>query len=301
MEKGEAIEHRMVSNAIEKAQRKVEARNFDMRKQLLEYDDVANDQRQIVYQQRNELLEFDSISDSIDAIRVDVVTGVIDEYIPPESLEEQWDTAGLEKRLEADFAVHAPVQHWLEEDKSLHEEPLRAKILDAATVAYQGKREAIGNEIFRLEKYIMLQVLDTLWKEHLAMMDHLRYGIHLRAYAQKNPKQEYKREAFSLFEQMLNNLKSEVVRFLSHVEIRRQDELEQLEQQRREEEAHKKMQFQHAQVSAISEGDEEEHGVPPMQPQPVAPFVRDEAKIGRNELCHCGSGKKYKHCHGKLN
>ncbi len=299
MEKGEAIEHRMVSNAIEKAQRKVEARNFDMRKQLLEYDDVANDQRQIVYQQRNDLLEFESIADSIDAIRIDVINGVIDEYIPPESLEEQWDAAGLEKRLEAEFAVPAPVQQWLEVDKSLHEEPLRAKILDEASAAYLRKRAAVGPEITRLEKYIMLQVLDTLWKEHLAMMDHLRYGIHLRAYAQKNPKQEYKREAFAMFEQMLNNLKREVVRFLSHVEVRRQDELEQLEQQRRDEDAHKKMQFQHAQVSAIAEGDEEEHAVQP-RAQTITPFVRDEAKVGRNELCHCGSGKKYKHCHGKL-
>jgi preprotein translocase subunit SecA len=302
MEKGEAIEHRMVTNAIEKAQRKVEARNFDMRKQLLEYDDVANDQRQIVYQQRNELLELESISDSIDAIRADVVNSVIDEYIPPGSLEEQWDTAGLEKRLETEFAVQAPVQQWLESDKSLHEEPLRAKIMDEVNAAYQRKREAIGEEIFRLEKYIMLQVLDSLWKEHLSMMDHLRYGIHLRAYAQKNPKQEYKREAFALFEQMLDNLKREVVRFLAHVEIRRQDELEQLEQQRREEEARKKMQFQHAQVSAISDDSEEANAIPSSAAagQPITPFVRDEAKIGRNELCQCGSGKKYKHCHGKL-
>ena len=298
MEKGEAIEHRMVTNAIEKAQRKVEARNFDMRKQLLEYDDVANDQRQIVYQQRNELLEVDNISETIDAIRVDVINVVIDEYIPPQSLEEQWDIAGLEKRLEAEFALPLPIQQWLDTDKSLHEEPLREKIIAEATTAYQRKRDSIGAEIFRLEKYIMLQVLDSLWKEHLATMDHLRYGIHLRAYAQKNPKQEYKREAFELFQQMLDSLKRDVVRFLSHVEVQRQDELERLEQQRREEEARKKIQFQHAQISAMAEGDEEEHAVPPAAP--IAPFVREEPKVGRNELCHCGSGKKYKHCHGKL-
>jgi preprotein translocase subunit SecA len=297
MEKGEAIEHRMVSNAIEKAQRKVEARNFDMRKSLLEYDDVANDQRQIVYQQRNELLEVDSIADTIDAIRLDVINAVIDEYVPPQSLEEQWDIAGLEGRLEAEFALKLPVQEWLDTDKSLHEEPLRQKILDASAAAYQNKRNGIGEEIYRLEKYIMLQVLDSLWKEHLATMDHLRYGIHLRAYAQKNPKQEYKREAFALFEQMLDNLKREVVRFLSHVEVQRQDELDQLEQQRREEEARKKIQFQHAQASALADGDEEEHAIAPPSGEP---FVREEAKIGRNELCHCGSGKKYKHCHGKL-
>jgi len=298
MEKGEAIEHRLVTSSIEKAQRKVEARNFDMRKQLLEYDDVANDQRQIVYQQRNELLEVDSVADTIDIIRVDVVSSVIDEYIPPQSLEEQWDIAGLEKRLEAEFAVTLPVQQWLDTDKSLHEETLREKIIEAVNAAYLNKREVVGPDIARLEKYIMLQVLDTLWKEHLATMDHLRHGIHLRAYAQKNPKQEYKREAFVLFEQMLDNLKREVVRFLSHVEIRRQDELEQMEQQRREEEARKKMQFQHAEVAALA-GDDEEGEAPQSQAQPV-PFVRDEPKIGRNELCHCGSGKKYKHCHGKL-
>ena len=297
MEKGEAIEHRMVTNAIEKAQRKVEARNFDMRKQLLEYDDVANDQRQIVYQQRNELLEVDSISETIDVIRVDVVNAVIDEYVPPQSLEEQWDIAGLEKRLDAEFALQLPIQQWLDSDNSLHEEPLRQKIIEEATSAYQRKRETIGAEIFRLEKYIMLQVLDSLWKEHLARMDHLRYGIHLRAYAQKNPKQEYKREAFEMFEEMLDNLKREVVRFLSHVQIQREEELEQLEQQRRAEEARKKIQFQHAQVSAMEEGDEEDHVVPSA---PVAPFIREEPKVGRNELCHCGSGKKYKHCHGKL-
>ncbi|MDB6061847.1 MAG: preprotein translocase subunit SecA [Verrucomicrobiaceae bacterium] len=301
MEKGEAIEHRMVTNAIEKAQRKVEARNFDMRKQLLEYDDVANDQRQIIYQQRNELLEVDSIAETIDAIRADVVNAVTNEYVPPQSLEEQWNIAGLENRIEADFAIKLPIQEWLDTDKSLHEESLREKILEAATVSYQQKRDGIGEEIFRLEKYIMLQVLDSLWKEHLALMDHLRHGIHLRAYAQKNPKQEYKREAFELFELMLDNLKREVVRILSHVEIRREDELEQLEQQRREEEARKKIQFQHASASAITEGDgnDVERVLAP-QPANVEPFVREEPKVGRNELCHCGSGKKYKHCHGKL-
>src|SRR5690606_28454641 len=297
MEKGEAIEHRMVTNAIEKAQRKVEARNFDMRKQLLEYDDVSNDQRQIVYQQRTELLEVESITETIDAIRTDVVNAVIDEYVPPQSLEEQWDIAGLEARLEAEFAIRLPLQEWLDADKSLHEDPLREKIIDACSAAYQEKRDAIADEIYRLEKYIMLQVLDSLWKEHLAAMDHLRHGIHLRAYAQKNPKQEYKREAFAMFEQMLDNLKREVVRILSHVEIRGQDELEQLEQQRREEEARKKIQFQHAQASAMTGNVEE---AAPSALVSAEPFVRDEPKIGRNELCHCGSGKKFKHCHGKL-
>jgi preprotein translocase subunit SecA len=298
MQKGEAIEHRMVTNAIEKAQRKVEARNFDIRKQLLEYDDVANDQRQVVYQQRNELLEAESIADTIDAIREDVITGAIDEHVPPQSLEEQWDILALERHLEAEFALSLPIQQWLEQDKTLHEEPLRAKLLEAATAAYQKKRQEIGPEMARLEKYIMLQVLDGLWKEHLQTMDHLRQGIHLRAYAQKNPKQEYKREAFELFQSMLETLKHDVVRYLSHVQIRREDELEQIEQQRREEEVRKQMQFQHAEISALA-GDEEgsEMPAPPAQP---ATFVREEPKVGRNDPCPCGSGKKYKQCHGKL-
>ncbi len=299
MQKGEAIEHRMVTNAIEKAQRKVEARNFDIRKQLLEYDDVANDQRQIVYQQRNELLEAESIAETIDTIRQDVVTTVIDEHVPPQSLEEQWDVAGLEKRLEAEFALTVPIQQWLDQDKSLHEEPLREKLLAVAATAYQQKRDEIGAEMARLEKYIMLQVLDGLWKEHLQTMDHLRQGIHLRAYAQKNPKQEYKREAFELFQRMLETLKHDVVRYLSYVQIRREDELERLEQQRREEEAQKKMQFQHAEVTALAGGDDEEADVAAPAQQPL-PFVRDEPKVGRNDVCPCGSGKKYKHCHGKL-
>ncbi len=297
MQKGEAIEHRMVTNAIEKAQRKVEARNFDIRKQLLEYDDVSNDQRQIVYQQRNELLEAESIADTIDAIRADVVGSTIDEYLPPQALEEQWDVAGLEKRLEVDLALPLPVQKWLDDDNSLHQEAVRERILDAAAEAYQRKRDEVGAEVNRLEKMVMLQVLDNLWKEHLQMMDHLRHGIHLRAYAQKNPKQEYKREAFELFQRMLDSLKSEVVRFLSHVQIRREDELDRIEQQRREEEARTRMQFQHADASALT-----------AEPEPVEvgaltaplPFVREEPKVGRNELCHCGSGKKFKHCHGKL-
>src|SRR5690606_35773812 len=206
MQKGEAIEHRMVTNAIEKAQRKVEARNFDIRKQLLEYDDVANDQRQIVYQQRNELLEADSIAETIDAIRQDVIAGVIDEHVPPQSLEEQWDIPGLEKRLEAEFALALPIQQWLEEDKSLHEEPLREKVLEAAAAAYAAKRAEIGPEVARLERYIMLQVLEGIWKEDLQMTEHLRHGSQRRAYAQKNPKQECTRGAFWLFESMLETL-----------------------------------------------------------------------------------------------
>ena len=294
MEKGEAIEHRMVTNSIEKAQRKVEGRNFDIRKQLLEYDDVANDQRQIVYSQRKYLLEEEEITETVEAIRADVVNEVIDEHIPPQTLEEQWDVAGLEQRLGSEFAATVPIQQWLDEDDNLHEEPLREKILAVIVDAYEAKAKEVGPEIRKLEKHIMLQVLDNLWKEHLATMDHLRQGIHLRAYAQKNPKQEYKREAFNLFESMLNSLKHDVVRFLANVRIQREDELKELEYQRRQEQAKKQMQFQHADASALpaqeQETDEAEQ----------TPFVREGVKVGRNDPCPCGSGKKYKHCHGKL-
>ncbi|MCP3906666.1 MAG: preprotein translocase subunit SecA [Oceanicoccus sp.] len=294
MEKGEAIEHRMVTNSIEKAQRKVEGRNFDIRKQLLEYDDVANDQRQIVYNQRKYLLEEEEITETIEAIRADVVNEVVDEHIPPQSLEEQWDVSGLEQRLENEFAATMPIQKWLDEDDNLHEEPLREKILAVITEAYEEKVKEIGPEIRKLEKHIMLQVLDNLWKEHLATMDHLRQGIHLRAYAQKNPKQEYKREAFSLFESMLSSLKHDVVRFLANVRIQREDELEELERQRREEQARKQMEFQHANASAMPEQEQQATA------EEQAPFVRQGAKVGRNDPCTCGSGKKYKQCCGKL-
>ena len=296
MEKGEAIEHRMVTNAIEKAQRKVEGRNFDIRKQLLEYDDVANDQRQIIYQQRNDLLEEDDISETITAIRADVVNEAIDGFIPPMSVEEQWDIPGLEALLETDFAIKLPVQQWLDEDKSVDEEVVRERVVQAIQAAYDEKSELVGPDMRRIEKQVMLQILDQLWKDHLATMDQLRQGIHLRAYAQKNPKQEYKRESFELFQTLLNNLKFEVIKFLSHVQIQRPDEAELIEQRRREEAAREKLAFEHAQAAAMgdeaaSQGDTGEG---------AAPFVREERKVGRNEPCPCGSGKKYKSCHGKL-
>jgi len=300
MEKGEAIEHRMVSNAIEKAQRKVEGRNFDIRKQLLEYDDVANDQRQIIYRQRNDLLTVTDISDSISAIRQDVVGEAISSYIPPLSVEEQWDIPGLEKKLEAEFAISLPIASWLEEDDSLYEEALREKITGEIQSAYDRKSDSVGPDMRKIEKQIMLQVLDTLWKEHLASMDQLRQGIHLRAYAQKNPKQEYKRESFELFEQLLSNLKFEVVKFLSHVQIQHQDESELIEQSRREAAQREKMAFQHSTASGLAAepatpGPGESQG----QATPQT-FTRQERKVGRNEPCPCGSGKKYKQCHGVL-
>ncbi|MCL4104163.1 UNVERIFIED_CONTAM: hypothetical protein GTU68_035025 [Idotea baltica] len=285
MEKGEAIEHKMVTNAIEKAQRKVEGRNFDIRKQLLEYDDVANDQRQIVYQQRNELLTEDDISETITAIREDVVGEAISSFIPPMSVEEQWDIPGLEKQLEGEFAISLPLQEWLEKDDSLYEEALREKITGEIQAAYDAKGQAVGADMRKIEKQIMLQVLDTLWKEHLASMDQLRQGINLRAYAQKNPKQEYKRESFELFEQLLSDLKYEVVKFLSHVQIQRDDEAQLIEQKRREAAEREKMAFQHKAAAGLAA---------------EAAAAQEERKVGRNEPCPCGSGKKYKQCHGVL-
>ena len=296
MERGEAIEHRMVTNAIEKAQRKVEGRNFDIRKQLLEYDDVANDQRQIIYRQRDELLSDDEIEETITAIRHDVVNDAIDGYIPPMSVEEQWDIPGLEKQLEAEFGLALPIAQWLDEDDALHEETLRERIVASVQTAYDEKAATIGPGMRQLEKQIMLQVLDTLWKEHLQVMDQLRQGIHLRAYANKNPKQEYKRESFALFESLLQRLKYEVVRFLSNVQVQRSDEAAAMEQQRREAAAKQKMAFEHADAgSAVAEADEA--AAPPAAPQPM---TRTQPKVGRNDPCPCGSGKKYKQCHGAL-
>ncbi|MAT50535.1 MAG: preprotein translocase subunit SecA [Porticoccaceae bacterium] len=296
MQQGESIEHRMVTNSIEKAQRKVEGRNFDIRKQLLEFDDVANDQRQVIYQQRNELLESDDISDIVAAIRGDVVNQVIDNYIPPQSISDQWDIPGLEEALFTEFGLKLPVQSWLDEDKRLHEDKIRERIAEAVSAAYQDKCQRIGDDIRVIEKQIMLQVLDMLWKEHLSNMDYLRQGIGLRAYAQKNPRQEYKRESFALFQTMLENIKLETVRFLSRLEVRSHEEVEELERRQREQQARQKMDFQHAESSALSE----EAAVPEPASEPAQPYVREGEKVGRNDPCPCGSGKKYKQCHGRL-
>ncbi|MDG2688272.1 preprotein translocase subunit SecA, partial [Vibrio parahaemolyticus] len=234
MEEGEAIESKMLSRSIEKAQRKVEGRNFDIRKQLLEYDDVANDQRKVVYELRDELMNVEDISGMIEQNREDVLTAIIDEYIPPQSLEDMWDVEGLQERLKADFDLDAPVKQWLEEDDKLYEEALREKIIDLAVEVYKEKEEVVGAQVLRnFEKSVMLQTLDTLWKDHLAAMDHLRQGIHLRGYAQKNPKQEYKRESFELFEGLLEALKTDVITVLSRVRVQQQEEVERMEEQRR--------------------------------------------------------------------
>ncbi len=294
MEEGEAIESRLVSRVIENAQRKVEGHNFDIRKQLLEYDDVANEQRKLVYSERNQLMSTDDVSENIATMREEVVDLVVDRTVPPQSLPEQWDLEQLEDDLKLEFGLDLPVAQWLEEDKSLYEETLRDKILDQIEEAYAGKETQYGAEIIRhLEKVIMLQTLDTQWKEHLAEMDYLRRGIGLRGYAQKNPKQEYKREAFEMFTAMLDRVKTEVITILAKVTLREESEIEDLER-RQAEAASRDLELQHAEANSLTGGPAQE------QPQQATPFIRDQPKIGRNEPCHCGSGKKYKQCHGKL-
>ena len=295
MEHGEAIEHPWVSKAIENAQRKVEGRNFDIRKNLLEFDDVANDQRKVVYEQRNELLESADISETIKLIRTDVLDRVIDQYIAPHSLDESWDIAGLELRQRTDFAIDLPIAQWTKEDDKLYEEKIRERIISEIEASYAHKEELAGHDVLRqFEKSVMLQTLDNLWKEHLAAMDHLRQGIHLRGYAQKNPKQEYKREAFELFTQMLEALKQQVVSVLCRIQVQEPD-VDAIEEQRRQSDSAQVRTYSHEEVNALAEEEAES-----VDGQAVEPFVRDGAKIGRNDPCPCGSGKKYKHCHGKL-
>ncbi|WP_439286957.1 preprotein translocase subunit SecA [Lonepinella sp. BR2357] len=282
---GEAMESKLLAKVIASAQAKVEAHNFDGRKNLLQYDDVANDQRHAIYAQRNELLDNGDVSEAIAAIRTDVFNTVIDEYVPPQSLEEQWDIPSLETRLRQDFALDLPIQHWLEEDNQFNEDTLRERVVEAAISEYQRKEDMVGEETMRnFEKGIMLQTLDELWKEHLAAMDRLRQGIHLRSYAQKDPKQEYKKESFAMFTDMLEALKFNVVRTLSRVQVRSAEEVEQAQQQQQQ------AAEQQAQAREYNGATEEVY-------EQVA-MAESERKIGRNEPCPCGSGKKYKHCHG---
>ncbi len=301
MQSGEAIEHRMVTNAIEKAQRKVEGRNFDMRKQLLEYDDVANEQRKVIYHMRNSLLSSSEVGETIVEFREEALASTINSHIPPQSLPEQWDIRGLEAALNSDFAIQLPIQQWLDEDDKLYEETLRERIMQELLAAYAEKEELAGTEALRtFEKQMLLRVLDDLWKDHLATMDHLRHGIHLRGYAQKNPKQEYKRESFTLFQELLDSIKRDTIRVLSHVQVRREDPAEEEERLRREAEAlAQRMQFEHAAASSMPGTEDDTDGMDDSVATASAP-VRTEAKIGRNEPCPCGSGKKYKHCHGQV-
>lgn len=297
MEEGEAIEHPWVTKAIANAQKKVEGRNFDIRKQLLEYDDVANDQRKVIYEQRDELMETGDVSASIGSIRQDVINALIDRYIPPESLDEQWDVAGLTEALKSDYDLDYPIQKWLDADQSLHEETLRQRILDQLEAEYAEKESLAGAENLRMyEKAIMLQILDANWKEHLAAMDYLRQGIHLRGYAQKNPKQEYKREAYEMFSGMLDSIKQEIVTVLTKVKIQPQETMDipHLEQHAED------FQFQHQEFGGFA--DQAEQPLPGADEDDASrqPFVRSDRKVGRNEPCPCGSGKKYKQCHGQI-
>ncbi len=294
MEEGEAIEHPWVTRAIENAQRKVEGHNFDIRKQLLEFDDVANDQRKVVYEQRNELMAVEDVSETIASMRDTVINDTISIYIPPNSIDEQWDVAGLEQALRDEYALELDISDWLENDDSLHEESLRERILEEAEKAYQAKEETVGEELMRhFEKAVMLQTLDSQWKEHLAQMDYLRTGINLRGYAQKDPKQEYKRESFSLFTTMLDNIKHEVIRIVSRVQVRAPEDVEAVDQQRKPAED---VQYQHEDAQKMGQEEPAEQA-----PKASQPYTRDGSKVGRNDPCPCGSGKKFKHCCGAIN
>ncbi len=295
MEEGEAIEHPWVSRAIENAQRKVEGRNFDIRKQLLEYDDVANEQRKVIYEQRNRLMDVDDISDSVRAIRQDVVGAMVGQFIPPDSLEEQWDIAGLGENIEREFGLALPLKDWLEHESGLDEQKLRERIVGELERVHEQKTQAVGTDVMRhLEKAVMLQVLDAQWKDHLAAMDYLRQGIHLRGYAQKNPKQEYKREAFELFSDMLARIKQEVVSLLARMQLQQPEAAQAFEPVSR---PSADMQFLHPAAGTGAEPQAEEADEVAVAQRPQ---TRKQPKVGRNEPCPCGSGKKYKHCHGKL-
>ncbi len=297
MEKGEAIEHPWVNKAIENAQRKVEGHNFDIRKQLLEFDDIANDQRQVVYQQRNDLMDEEDISKTVHGIRSDVVNNLVDTYVPPQSIEEQWDIPALEAALEKEYGLKFEVGKWLEEDSELHEDSLRTRIVEEMEKIYAEKEAIAGSETVRhFEKAVMLQVLDVQWKEHLQAMDHLRQGIGLRGYAQKDPKQEYKREAFEMFSAMLERIKHDALGFMTRVQVQTEEEVRAAEEERRRQQEQLGMEFQHAPAGMLEEGAEQGN-----QAQAAAqPFVREGQKVGRNSPCPCGSGKKFKQCCGKL-
>ncbi len=299
MPEGEAIEHPWVTRSIENAQRKVEARNFDMRKHLLEYDDVANDQRRVIYQQRNDLLETADVAETIAAMRADVIKSNVREHIVPGTMEEQWDIAGLERTLDAELQLKVPIQQWLKDEPELDEEELEARIIAATHERYRERTAIVQREAMsQYERAIMLQSLDSHWREHLTALDHLRQGIHLRSYAQKNPSQEYKREAFALFSLLLDMVKTEVTRILMTVQIRNAEELAEVE----EPEIPQNIQYQHAEYGrgpeAVAQTEEDSDVAVAEKPQ--QPFVREGQKVGRNDPCPCGSGKKYKHCHGRL-
>ncbi|ANB16599.1 Preprotein translocase subunit SecA [Dokdonella koreensis DS-123] len=297
MKEDDAIQDRMVSRQIEKAQRKVEAHNFDIRKQLLEFDDTANDQRKVIYEQRNELLDSDSVAETVSAIRIDTLTETVQRFVPMNSVDEQWNLPGLEKELESELGLQVGLVRWVEEQEEVDAEGVLQRVLDAADRVFREKEAMLGSDVMRqLEKHVMLTVLDNAWKEHLASMDYMRQGIHLRGYAQKQPKQEFKREAFSLFQQMLEKIKHELVQVLARVRIRTEEEVQAMEQQqqRQAEAQARAMQFQHAGPGGLGEE-------APAEEEPAqAQALRDAPKVGRNDPCPCGSGRKYKQCHGRL-
>jgi preprotein translocase subunit SecA len=298
MPEGEAIEHSMVTRSIESAQRKVEARNFDIRKQLLEYDDVANDQRKTIYALRNEILDSHDVSPRITELRAGVIEDLFRAHVPPESVEEQWDIAGLETALKAELNLGLPLRDWLEKEPDLIDDALLERIVGQATQGYATKVPQGAEQSFReYERYVMLQTLDAHWREHLAALDHLRQGIHLRGYAQKNPKQEYKREAFELFGAMVESVKLDVIKTLTAVEIRARDDVPKADDQLHVE----NLRLQHGGGDEASAADSNgDVALASAVTKKAQPIVRHAEKVGRNDPCPCGSGKKYKHCHGKL-
>src|SRR5206468_5747417 len=291
MPEGEPIEHPIVNRSIAKAQNRVEARNFDIRKQLLEYDDVANDQRRVIYQQRNELLEGEDVAETIAHMIRGETDATVKRYIPPESVEEQWDVAGLESALTAEYQLHAPVSEWVKADSEIDDATIHTRVFEVAEQAWKLREEQVGADLLRqFERSLMLQTLDHHWREHLSALDHLRQGIHLRGYAQKNPKQEYKRESFELFSDMLDRIKQDVVKVVLTVQVRTPQDVQAVE----EAPPVTNVRYQHADYDAALAAE------PAEAPAAAPPFVRAGGKVGRNDPCPCGSGKKYKQCHGKL-
>jgi preprotein translocase subunit SecA len=321
MKAGEAIESGMLTRQIERAQRRVEQHNFDARKQLLEYDDVANDQRRVIYQQRTDLMSAEDVAEAVKGIREDVVAGLVDQYVPGGAAEEQWDVPGLAQAIERDFGPVLPIDAWVKAEEAGDGSGLKKKIVTALEEAYTHKETNVGPQVMRyIEKEVMLRTLDQHWREHLAAMDYMRQGIFLRSYAQKNPKQEYKREAFELFSAMLDRIKFDTVTTVSKIQVRSQDEIEREEHERQQRLA-RALQMQHAEAispiqaapgfdgsgqgavapaSGFGSGGNALEAEPRASAPVAAPFVREMPKVGRNEMCPCGSGKKYKHCHGAL-
>jgi preprotein translocase subunit SecA len=301
MKEHEALEDRMITRVIEKSQRKVEAHNFDIRKNLLEFDDTANDQRKSIYEQRNELLDSEQVSENVNNIRYDVFSELVRRFVPPESVDEQWDIAGLERVLESDYGFKFDLKHWVEQQHDLDADGVREHVIDEVDRFFREKEATYGSEIMRAaEKFFLLQVLDQHWKEHLGAMDYLRQGIYLRGYAQKQPKQEFKREAFQLFQSMLEQVKAEVVQRLARIRIQTEQEVAAMEERQRVEQERRALEFQHPETDALAAGSQAEATVAEAVPQVQEPIFRDQPKVGRNDPCPCGSGKKFKQCHGRL-